>query len=175
MSAELLVLAILIPSLTEPRKALRTSLAATALACLTLIVVAVAVLGADAGARTVSPFLQMARSLRDTEFLERIEAPAVWTWGMGMFIALSTFMYCGARGLSPLLGVADYRPLILPMAVHWTVLSLHAFEDMFQLRAFLQPRVFGPYALALILVPYGLLWAAHAWQAFRRPGQGRSP
>lgn len=178
VSAEFMVLAILIPSLTEPRKALRTSLAATALAFLTLIVVAVAVvavLGADAVARTVFPFLQMARSLRVTEFLERIEAPAVWTWGMGVFIALSTFMYCGARGLSQLLGVADYRPLILPMAVHWTVLSLHAFEDLFQLRAFLQPRVFGPYALALILVPYGLLWAAHAWQAFRRPDQGRSP
>lgn len=177
VSADFMVLAILIPSLTEPRKALGTSLVATALAFLTLVVVAVAVvavLGADAGARTVFPFLQMARSLRVTEFLERIEAPAVWTWGMGVFVVLSTYMYCGARGLSQLLRVADYRPLILPMAVHWTVLSLHAFEDMFQLRAFLQPRVFGPYALALVLVPYGLLWAAHAVRGLQRPGRGKS-
>ncbi|MEW6523710.1 MAG: endospore germination permease [Bacillota bacterium] len=172
VSAELMVLAILIPSLTQPREALKTSLVAITLASLTLVLVAavvVATLGAEAGARSVFPFLRMIRSVGITEFLERVEAFATLAWGLGLFITVSTFMFCGARGIAQVFGVQDYRPLVLPMAVPWVVLSIHSFEDMFQLRTFFQPRIFGPYGLALILVPYGLLWAGHAFQGLLHP------
>jgi len=165
ITLQMLTLTLLAPSVLQPRKATRTAVWAIIGASLVLVastVVTVAVLGVDPSARSVFPFFRMVRAIRLTEFLERIEALAMFAWGFGLFVGVSTFLYCGARGLSQVLNLNDYRPLIGPMAVIWIVLSIHGVTDMFQLRSFLRPEVAGPYALLLILVPQGILWAAYA-------------
>ncbi|HAI20709.1 MAG TPA: hypothetical protein DCM14_02200 [Clostridiales bacterium UBA8153] len=65
------------------------------------------------------PFLQMARSFRITEFLEGIEALAVWTWGMGMFTARVHLHVLRCAVPSSAFGRERLPPaLTLPMAVH---------------------------------------------------------
>jgi spore germination protein KB len=170
-AAELMVVAVLIPSLVNPRRALPMTLTAVTAAALVLVMTAIAVvgvLGPESGARSVFPFLRMVRALQVTDFFERMEALPILAWGLGLFVSVSVFMFSGARGISQVFGVKDYRPLILPMAVHWVVLGFQSFEDLTQVVVFLRPRVFGPYVAVLISVPYGLLWLAYWYHRRRR-------
>ncbi len=164
VGGQLMVTGILTPKLTEPRRALASALWAIVAASLLLVVVAVltvAVLGPDEGTRSAFPFFKAIRAIRISEFLERIEILSVFAWGFGLFVALATFIYCGAQGTAQLFKVGDYRYLLLPMGVTWVVITIHNFANVFELRSFLTPRVMGLYGISLVLIPYGLLWLAY--------------
>jgi spore germination protein KB len=170
MTLQMLTLSILAPSLIQPKKVTRTaiwSLTSASLVIAVAAVIVVAVLGADAGSRSVFPFFRMVRSNHLGDFLERFEALPMFAWGFGLFIAVSTYLYCGAKGLSQILNLREYQVLIAPMAVIWIVFSIHGAADIFQLHSFLRPEVTGPYAMLLILVPQGILWAAYAVRRHR--------
>ncbi|HHT71193.1 MAG TPA: endospore germination permease [Firmicutes bacterium] len=164
IAAQSLVLTVLIPSLTAPKLATRTALWALAGASLVLVLVSVAtvgILGPSQAARSVFPFYALVRSIEVTEFLQRIEALAMFTWGFGLFIGVSTVLYCGAYGLAQVLGIADYRPLVFPMAVIQTTLSVQAYKDVFQVLTFFKPRIVGPYVLSWFVLSLLPLWIAH--------------
>jgi spore germination protein KB len=162
--AQYLCLTMIIPSANQPKKALGTALWALTGSSTVLVLIAlavVAVMGPDHGSRLVFPFFSMVRAIYISVFLERVEVFALFAWGFGIFIGVSVFMYCCSRGLSQILGLSDYRPLIGPIAVIWGTFAVHSYQDMFQLRTFFQPKIAGPYALAWILVPMGILWTAY--------------
>ncbi|MDO9573718.1 MAG: hypothetical protein Q7I94_01890, partial [Candidatus Contubernalis sp.] len=48
-----------------------------------------------------------------------------------------------------------------PMSVFWIVLSIHDFENVFEIRSLFSPEIMGPYGLLLILIPYSLLWSGY--------------
>jgi len=100
-----------------------------------------------------------------TRFLERLEAPGMVAWGFGLFIDVSVFLYSGARGLSQLLGLEDYRVLVAPMAVIWVILAIHAYQDMFEVLRLFKPNVIFPYITLVVLIPYALLWGAYVIRA----------
>ncbi|MGI6615240.1 MAG: GerAB/ArcD/ProY family transporter [Dethiobacteria bacterium] len=162
--SQFMVLTMLIPSLNEPRKGLRSALAALAGASAVLIpisLVAIIILGPLPGARSIFPFFGMVRVIALSEFIERVEALAIFAWGFGLFIEVAIYLFCGARGLSQVLGLEDYRPLVLPMAAIWVILGVHVAKNVFQLLTFFKPLVLGPYALSLIIFPFALLWSAY--------------
>lgn len=166
--SQFLVLAILVPELTEPKRALRTALNALAFTSFLLVLVTVAttaVLGPQVAARIAFPFLSLVRSLRIGEFLERIEVLAMFAWGLGHFIAQAVFLYCGAKGLSQVLGLKSYRILVGPMAVIWITLAVHGYSDFFQLKTIFQPGIAVPLAFGFVLVPNGILWLAYGIRA----------
>lgn len=106
-----------------------------------------------------------ALSLRIGEFLERIEVLAMFAWGLGHFIAQAVFLYCGAKGLSQVLGLKSYRILVGPMAVIWITLAVHGYSDFFQLKTIFQPGIAVPLAFGFVLVPNGILWLAYGIRA----------
>ncbi len=164
VGAQLMVIGMLIPQLTSPRRAIVTSLWGVAGASLILVstaILTVAVMGPDEGVRSVFPFFKAIRGVAVGEFLERMEILAIFAWGFGLFISLSVFIYCGAQGIAQLLRVSDYRYLIMPMGATWVALSVHWAPDVFLARSFLSPQVFGPYVFFLILFPYFSLWSAY--------------
>lgn len=164
IGSQLLVIGMLVPHLNTPEKAISSSIRGVVGASLVLLVVVilvVATLGAEEGARAVFPFFKAIRSVRISEFLERVEILAVFSWGFGLFVALSTFLYCGARGVARLIGIQDYRHILLPMSIIWIVLSIHDFENVFEIRSLFSPGVLGPYGFFLVLFPYTLLWAGY--------------
>lgn len=172
--AQYLVITMLIPNVDRPRKALRTSMWALASASVALVLVSlvtVVTLGPHNAARHVFPFFTMIRTIQITEFLERMEALAIFAWGFGLFIGLSIYLYCGARGLSQVMGLKNYRPLVGPMAVIWIVLGIHAYNDIFQMREFFSYR-FAPYLTGLIIFPMGLLWLGFLIRKLRGGGTG---
>ena len=175
VTAQFLTLTMLLPFLTQPKKGLRSALGALAGSSAILIpisLVTAAILGPSPAARALFPFFKMVRAVALSEFIERIEALAVFAWGLGLFVEVAAYLFCGARGLSQVLGLKDYRPLILPLAVIWIVLGVHVSKNAFQLLLFFKPAFFAPYALALMILPFALLWAAHLFRQFsgRRSG-----
>jgi hypothetical protein len=62
-----------------------------------------------------------------------------------------------------------YRPLIGPMAVIWVTFAVHAYRDVFQVKAAFAPEyIFPEAALGYILLPMGILWTAYAFRALLR-------
>lgn len=172
---QLLVLTMLTPSTNEPRRALRSALWALAGSSAILVPITImttVVLGPHKGMRTVFPFFTMVRGIALSEFVERVEALAVFAWGLGLFVEVAIYLYCGARGLSQVMGLINYRPLVLPMAVIWTTLGIHVGRNIFQLFEFFRPTFFAPYALLFMIPPFALLWGAYLIRRFagRRSG-----
>ena len=131
-----LVLGILVPTLTTPRKAVGSAILAALLSGIVLVlsvVTVVGVLGPTIGSTSIFPFFLMTRAIEISRFIERIEALVVIAWGFGIFINLAVFLYCGARGVAQLAKIHDYRPLIGPMAVFWVLLSVHTYDDLLDL------------------------------------------
>jgi spore germination protein KB len=168
ISVQFLSLGLLIPTLTEPEKAVSTSAVAAFLAGLALIVTSVIVVGAlgeRLSSSAIFPLFKTSRSTVFTRFLERLEAPGIAAWGLGLFIDVSTFLYCGSKGLSEVLGVEDYRPLVIPMAVIWITLSLHTYDDFFELLRLFRPETFFPYVSIVGFIPVLILWGAYIIKA----------
>ncbi|HHY36184.1 MAG TPA: endospore germination permease [Firmicutes bacterium] len=171
VGAQLLVITMLIPSLNAPRLATRTALWATAGAGLTLLattLITIGVLGPDHGSRSLFPFYAMTRAIEISEYLQRVEAPIIFAWGLGVFVGIAVILNAGARGLAQLLHLADYRPLVFPMAVIQATYALHAYENIFQLLAIFRPGVIGPYGLSWFLLSLVPLWLAYLGRQFSR-------
>ncbi|HHX76822.1 MAG TPA: endospore germination permease [Firmicutes bacterium] len=163
-SAHLLTVGMLIPNLIRPRRGTASVMAGVTASVLILLLTAVftvGVLGPEAGTRFVFPFFKAIRGIALGEFLERTEILIIFAWGLGIFIALSVFIYCGAQGAAQLFRLDNYRHLLLPMGVFWVVITIQNFENAFQIRSFFTYEIFGPYLFFLLLFPYGSLWAAY--------------
>ncbi len=161
LGAQLLVMTFLLPALQEPKKAIASMVWAVGGASIALLLVALVVigaLGAEQGARSIFPFIKLMRAAQVSEFLERVEPLIVFAWGFGLFIAVSTYLYCGARGIAQIFNLQDYRPLIPPMAVIWVTLGQEMSEDVLDFRSFIEPEIFAPYAGLFLLSPLVIIW-----------------
>lgn len=174
IAAQYVNLTMLVPSVEEPKKALNAALLSMAAASLVLVLFAalvVAVLGADGGSQATFPVFKMIRSIRISDFLERVESLTILAWGIGLFTSLSLNLYAGSKGLAELLGIRDNRPLILPMAVIWVVFALQGYQSIFEMKQFLLPVNFAPFVLITLLLPLALLWAAYFIKKIARKRQ----
>jgi len=154
----------LFPQVTPDNQRVRSAILAAVLSSAVLAIVAVVlvgVLGPDLGSKSLFPFLKMARSVRPTRTIERIEILGTVAWGLGLFAGGSTMVYCGSRALSQILKVAEYRKIVPVFAVLASLYSMYAYKDTFELVGFFRPPGF-PMLVALTAgVPYALMWASH--------------
>ncbi len=174
LAGQYLVLGLLIPALTAPRKGVAYALLAAVFSGIVLVLTTVAVigvLGPELGNSALFPFFSMTRAIEISDYLERIEALVVIAWGFGVFINIAVFLYAGARGLSQMVKIHDYRPLIGPMAVIWVILSIHTHENLFEVKKFFEPRSFFPYSMSVVILPYLLLWVAYLLRRAGREGE----
>ena len=158
------VLGILTPATLTPKKVIKTAMTAEGASLAILILVAIITIGVlspQEGARATFPLLTLIRSVQITYFLQRMEVLVIFSWGFGLFISVSTFLYSGAKGFAQWLKIEDYRILLWPMAVIWVFMAVGGFEDIFALYEFFQPDIFAPYGLALLIFPLALLWLAY--------------
>ena len=165
--AQYLSLLMLTPTTTQPVKALKTALCALAASSFVLTLVAggvIVMLGPDRGSRSTFPFFAMVRTIQISDFIERVEILAVFSWGFGLFIGLSVFLLVATWGLSQVLGLSTYRPLIGPIMVICVALAAHSYRDMFQIRSFFSPPVMVPIQTFAIVVPMGILWLAYLYR-----------
>lgn len=164
IAAQYANLAILVPSVVEPRKTLWAALGSLLWASFALVlaaIIVVAVLGADEGARAAFPVFKMIRAIRISEFLERIEIFPIFAWGLGLFVTLAVNLYSGSKSLSQLCRLKDHRPLLLPLAVILGTLALQGYSDFLEIRSFFQPQIVAPFIFFVLLFPVAVLWSAY--------------
>jgi len=137
-----------------------------------IAVVTTAILGPQQGARAIFPFFGMVRVVALSEFIERIEVLAIFAWGLGLFIEVAIYLFLRRAGPGPNDGLKNYRPLIMPMTVIWTVFGIHVSENVFQLLEFFKPHFFAPYALALMVLPFYHPLAAYLFHRLLRRQSG---
>jgi len=166
----------LFPQITPENQRVRSAILAAVLSSAVLAVVAamlVGVLGADLGSKSLFPFLKMARSVRPTRTIERIEILGSVAWGLGLFAGGSTMVYCGSRALSRILRIAQYRKIVPAFGALVALYSLYAYKDAFELVSFFRSPGF-PLLIAFTAgVPYALMWASHLARHLARRSSGR--
>ncbi len=175
--AQYSTLTMLVPSLTQPEKTMQAALWSLFFSSLVLVffaLVVVAVIGVDGGARATFPVFKMIRAVRISDFLERIEVLTIFPWGLGAFSTFAVTLYSGAKGLSQVLGMQDYRPLVLSMGVVWVTLALQIHRDVFEVAAFFSPENVGPFIAANFLLLPTVLWIAYFFKRRHLNNRGGS-
>jgi spore germination protein KB len=137
---ETIIFASLLPFVMDARKVLKKSLLALILTGLLLCGLSLlqsAVLGEEI-TRTSFPGLALLREIRVADFLTRLEVLGIFVWTFASFIKLSTCFWALAQGLAQLVGISDYRPLIFPLGIIITVLSVTTVKSFSELTQFTQ-------------------------------------
>lgn len=103
---------------TAPQRRTRWTLLAGAGAGLFLAylsLVNIGVLGPHIVGTSQFPLLTLIHQVRLTDMVERLDAIVVVVLVVGGFMKISLFYYGAASGLAQWLGLADYRPVVLPL------------------------------------------------------------
>lgn len=161
---EVLGLAMLLPYLNNPQKAKSVFIISFALISLFFILLTLPVLtvfGFEEASSRTFPFYAVIRLVNVADFLERIESVHMAIWILGAFIKISFTYYLAVLGLSQLLNLKDYRPLVLPTGTIIISLSLLVAPSLVELRKFTSYKIFAPYSYFFILfIPFLLLLTA---------------
>lgn len=135
---ELIEFAMLLPYLNQPSKAKAVYLSTPFIFALIFTIIAISVLatlGTGAVARTF-PFLSAIRLVNVGNFIERIESLHLAIWILGGFLKFSLQYYIIVLGLSQLLNLKNYKPLILPTGSILASLSFLVAPSLVELQAF---------------------------------------
>ncbi|MDI3538650.1 MAG: spore germination protein [Bacillota bacterium] len=119
-----------VPFTLNKASAGRPVIISTVVVGLLLTVIAVlhtATLGADIS-RLNFPGLAMLREINVGDFVTRMEVLGIFVWTFGTFLKISVCYWALALGLAELLGLADYRPLVLPLGVIMVSLSILIYD-----------------------------------------------
>lgn len=124
---EALILLWLYPFLRQKELALKAVWAGTAVAAFLLIIVTIGIVGA-LGATSVAaqtfPVLAAVRIIAIGGFLERLESVFMVMWFVAAFLKVVTIFWASSLGLAQLLRLPSYKPLILPLAALYVIISI---------------------------------------------------
>ncbi|HHY92608.1 MAG TPA: endospore germination permease [Firmicutes bacterium] len=118
-----------------------------------------ATLGADA-VRVNFPGLAMLREVNLADFLTRMEVLGIFVWTFGTFLKICVCYWALALGLAELGGLADYRPLVLPLGIIMAALSILLYDN-FAGMAMVAISLYPVYAFPFqVVLPLFLLFVA---------------
>ncbi|MDI6710536.1 MAG: endospore germination permease [Bacillota bacterium] len=173
--AETAVILMLLPYITctEQRRAARAVLLAAAVLTVVLVLVLVATLGNFGAGPTADVLFPTFMLIRQVHFetlpvFERQDPVFMLIWIAGMLVKVGAFFYAGLLALGQWLGLADYRPLVLPLGVLLVALAVQGFPNVVYLVRYVTETV----PAFLLLVNGGLtavLWLAAALRRGKRP------
>ncbi len=159
---EMATFLMIIPYLNKPQEAPRianTAILISGTFFLITVLGVLAIFGPALSARWMFPTLNGARMIHLANFLERLEAVIMVIWVFGAFVKISVFYYAGVLGSAQLLGLKDFRPLVLPIGVIVVALSILLHPNILDLAHFLG-QVWPPYALSTFEVGLPLILLA---------------
>jgi len=115
----------------------------------------VMMLGVRGISRVTFPVLETARMVGFGQFLERAEILFLALWFSAALLKLATVFYASITSIADVLGLRDYRPLIIPYALLGAALSLipkTVLETFDYLNAFVRYSVWYTIALPVVLL-----------------------
>lgn len=148
---EIAALTVIIPCINKPRKvhlAAAVAVLASGMLLLLIIVGMLAIFGPNLLAAFLFPTLNGARIISISNFLQRLEAVIMVIWVTGGFVKICVFYWAAALGSAQVLGLNDYRPLVLPVGTVLMAMSVLLNPSILKLLDFLG-RVWPPYSLSI--------------------------
>jgi len=160
---EFLVIGMLVPHLNRPEQAIPISIGAI-LFSLGVLLMYCFVIGSVFGPLFNSltlPAFRLARTVSIGTFLERVEPAVTVVWIFSACVKFSLFVWATAVGLSQLLGLSDYRPMIYPMGALIVPVSILSYQGVIELLDTLTGSmiVFAIGFLLFLLLSLYVAWA----------------
>jgi len=90
----------------------------------------VSALGAAKTANEIYPTYELAKRISVGNFIERIEEIMALLWILSLYFKLILYFYATILAIAQILNLKDYRPLIMPLGIIATVLSLVVYPDI---------------------------------------------
>ncbi|HLN63102.1 MAG TPA: endospore germination permease [Symbiobacteriaceae bacterium] len=147
-------LGFLVPHLERPRRCFRATVWAHLLQGLIFVLMAIPVTGLVGPLQGLLffPYFSAARLVSAADFLERIDALVLATWLLGIFLRNGLYIWTASLGTASLLGLSEYRPLVLPLTALAVTYALAQADSLNELRQYLRMEVLGLPSLFLIWV-----------------------
>jgi spore germination protein KB len=168
---EILGLAMLLPYLNNHQKVKSVFILSFALISFYLVLLTVPVLtmlGLESAKNRAFPCYSVIRLINIGDFLNRLESFHMAICSLGAFIKISFQYYLIVLGLSQLLELRDYKPLVLPIGTILIPLSFLIGPSLVELQTFLSYKLFMRYSyFFILLIPSLLLLTA----IIRRKGE----
>lgn len=157
---EILGLAMLLPYLNNRQKVKSVFIFSFALASLYFVLLTLPVitmLGLEVAKSRSFPCFSVIRIINVGDFLNRIESIHMAICSLGAFIKISFQYYLTVLGLSQLLNLRDYKPLVLPIGTIIIPLGLLIGPSLVELQEFSSYKIFMGYSYFFILLIPSLL------------------
>lgn len=168
--AEMVVIGVVQPAVKQPATFGKNNVGAVPLICLLFLgplTGPVAIFGEkDADELTYPTFSQIQYTVVG-DLSVRLQGIAVLLWLFGSFGRVSLYYYASALSASRLLGLADYRKLVVPVGTTILILSIILFPDILVIKNFLASTYAYISIVLGMLMPAGLLSAVAARSFFR--------
>lgn len=150
---ELVTLLVLLPFVSQARKAKKAFLAGVSIGGLMLLAVvllSILVLGDNLTARHMYPSYSLAKKITIGTFLERLEVVMAGIWFITIYFKLAVCFYAATITLAELFKLKEAKPLYLPLGMLMAVLSIVAYPDVTYFMNFAM-SVYVGYALPFAL------------------------
>lgn len=172
---EVLVIMLLVPFVSQKRRAVKAAVSGLLITFVALQVVMLgttAVLGAEEAARIpfASFFVVRRTEILQVEFFQRQDALFMMIWVGAMLMKLAAWFYLGVLALSQWLNLRTWRPTVFPLAVLLTVLSINSWPNFAVFAAHTReslPFVIG--SVSYLIVPLLFLAALVRGRAAKTP------
>ncbi|WP_312116450.1 GerAB/ArcD/ProY family transporter [Brevibacillus reuszeri] len=163
--SEVFIMAFFLPFVTNQEKSMRSGMISVFGAMLMLTVInffILFVMGRQAG-DFLYPVMVAFRYISVADFFQNLDSVVMGIWIIGMYQKISVFYYATAIGASQILGLRDYRPLVLPLGILIIVMAFWSVPDQLRVSQFdtLAFPIYGP--LVQTVFPL-LLWIIAIWQ-----------
>ncbi|MDP3050099.1 MAG: endospore germination permease, partial [Eubacteriales bacterium] len=157
--AEAVVIMMLVPFLQDKGKAIKANIAAVTIVFLSLMIITVGTIGILGSSETATfhfaSFAVVRRiEFAGLEFFQRQDALFMALWVGAMLMKLGAFFYVGVLALSQWFNLRSYRPIIVPLATFFTVLSVQSWDSFSEFALFTGqtvPLVIGSVAYGVTL------------------------
>lgn len=123
----------------------------------TVIVLCLLVLGVDFTARNAYPTYVLAKKVNIGQFIQRIEVIVAIIWMLSIYFKLVILYYASALGLSQVMKMEGYRPLLFPLGIITIVLAQVSYPDIVYVQKFISEIWFFYASTYGFLLPLFLL------------------
>jgi len=150
-----IIMGMYIPICNRPRNGFLAKLIAVSMGALMLgllICFCVGIFGAEQAGNMVNPGIELARIIRLGSFFERLEAVWLMVAIASGIMTSANALWAFSLGISQIVGLKTYKPIVYPAALIAYVLSLTSFKSTVELLDF----TFYSYMFIGILVETGL-------------------
>ncbi|WP_071396861.1 GerAB/ArcD/ProY family transporter [Bacillus tuaregi] len=117
----------------------------------TITAMSIAVLGDDFTARNMYPSYVLGKKIRIGNFVERIEVFVAISWVFSIFFKFTVNYFVLVLGLSQILKLNDYKPLVYPLGFFLIVYSMVSFPNTIYIKKFAF-ETWTPYSFTFFII-----------------------